>query len=268
MRASTLPIAILLCASSLSAPTLRAQNGRTTIVVGVGDAESGAYLNGAQVHLRDTRVGAVTDSTGQARLPRIAAGRYTVDVQRVGYEPLSTPIVLRGEDSVEVVILMRTVARTLSTVTVTDSAIAPPLRPFEERRRRGVGQFVSGAQIDSLPGYSLPALVESHLRNVHIEHRGNGEMIAIAHRQKTEHVLLPGGFGPCYATVYLDGIMLTGSTGGGSPPDLSVIDPTTLAGIEWYSPSEAPPQYRNAGSMGGGTMQSCGVMLIWSKSSK
>jgi hypothetical protein len=81
--------------------------------------------------------------------------------------------------------------------------------------------------------------------------------------------------------VYLDGVQLVGDTGNG--PNLDIVTLSFVGGIEYYSPSEVPVQYKTSGTMhtpqhsapgatatgmssnGASTSPSCGVMLIWTK---
>jgi hypothetical protein len=58
------------------------------------------------------------------------------------------------------------------------------------------------------------------------------------------------GAGVCGVDVYLDGMLFL--------DDIDAIHPTEIAGIEFYSMTSAPPQYRRGTG-------SCQVMLIWSK---
>src|SRR5262252_2066545 len=79
----------------------------TMLLTTVGDAETGAFLPDAEVSVRGEKRVARTDSMGQARFPGIAEGVHTIDVRRVGYALLSTPVKVTGRDSIEVVFMMR-----------------------------------------------------------------------------------------------------------------------------------------------------------------
>jgi hypothetical protein len=261
-----------------------AQSGHTTVVVGTGDGATGQFLRGVQVHLTPLELTQYTDSMGQTRLPRVPPGRYTVEARRLGYQPLSAPILVSGEDSVEVVLLMNAAVAQLDPVVVSRSAVPMPLREFESRRERGLGQFLTGAQIDSMPGASLQSVIEGHIRGVTVVGDNVNGMHVMSYRQSTEHALSSVA-GACWPTVYLDGVQLIGDTGNG--PNLDIVALSSIGGIEYYSPSEVPVQYKASGTMqtpqhssprasgrgaagmsssgGGSTSPSCGVMLIWTK---
>ena len=136
---------------------------------------------------------------GQARLPRIPPGRYTVEARRLGYEPLNAPILVRGEDSIEVVLLMHATSVQLDPVIVSRTAVPLALREFDSRRERGLGQFITGAQIDSAFGSSLATILESHIRGVTVVGDNAGGMHVMSYRQSTEHALSSVG-GPCLPT--------------------------------------------------------------------
>jgi hypothetical protein len=277
--------ASLMAALVLVAPaTVASQGGRTTILVGTGDAETGAFLSSVQIRIASLNVSQVTDSMGRARVTGLRGGTYTIEARRVGYAPLTAPVLVRDEDSLEVILLLRSTAMRLDTVVVASTSLAMHLRDFEKRRAKGVGQFITGEQIDSVPGASLKAIIESHVRGVTVV----GENISVhimSGRQATDASLRPGsgGVAPCWPVIFVDGVQLVDDTGRG--PDIGFISLSSIGGIEFYESSEAPPAYRVSGALqtpsalrptpggrggtqnpvGGFSSPSCGVMLIWSR---
>jgi hypothetical protein len=242
---------------------------RTTVLIGAGDAVSGIFLPSVQVQIASVKLTQYTDSLGEARFTGVPPGRYTIEARRVGFQPLSAPVLIAGEDSLQVVLLMRATVAQLDTVVVSKPRIPIALREFESRRERGLGQFVTGAQIDSAHGASLLAILETRVRGVTVRTDAAGRAHLVTHRPWTED--LGGGGSLCRPLVYLDGVVLTDDTGLG--PDLSIIDVASIGGIEFYEPSEIPVQYRSPGALGGPpgnppkptTSPSCGAMLIWRK---
>ena len=224
---------------SLGTVPALAQASHTVIVVGVGDAETGQFLSGVQVSLRSVANSATTDSMGQARLYGVRPGTYTVEARRLGYQILTAPVMVGGTDSIEVVMLMRQAAQHLEAVKVS----APyNMREFEARRAKGVGQFITQTQIDSVPGASLDALLQTHMRGVTVTgDAGNGVHVMGA-RAYLDHAL-SGPPSPCWPMIFLDGVLLTQDTKGGA--DISIISTSELAGVEYYEPSEVPAQYKS-----------------------
>ena len=259
---------------------LLAQAGRTTVIVGTGDAATGQFLRDVEVHITPLDRVQHSDSLGEARLRGIPPGRYTIEARRLGYAPLIAPVLVRSEDSLEVVMLMVATATQLDTVTVVRSAVPMQLREFESRRERGFGQFITEKQIDAAPGVSLRTVLESHIRGVSISGEYATGMHITSYRQATEGALTGKAGSPCLPMVFLNGVQLLDDTGHG--PDISFIDLSSIGGVEYYSPSEIPVQYRTSGTLppppprrgaappGAGvttpsTSPSCGAMLIWTR---
>src|SRR5215467_14002054 len=128
---------------------------RTTILVETGDAVSGIFLPSVQIQIASLKLTQHTDSLGEARFTGVPPGRYTIEARRVGFQPLNAPVLIAGQDSLQVVLLMCASVTQLDTVVVSKARVPMALREFESRRERGLGQFVTGAQIDSAHGASL-----------------------------------------------------------------------------------------------------------------
>ena len=243
MKAFTSPLAacaiVAAALGSIGTVPALAQAAHTTIVVGVGDAETGQFLSGVEVRIRSVANGATTDSMGQARLYGVRPGTYTVEARRLGYQILTAPVIVGGTDSLEVVMLMRQAPTQLAAVKVS----APyNLREFEARRAKGVGQFITQGQIDSVPGASLDALLRTHMRGLSVTGDAGNGMHVMGARMYLDHALT-GPPMPCWPMVFLDGVLLAQDTKGG--PDISIISTSELAGVEYYEPSEVPAQYRS-----------------------
>jgi len=261
------PIAAVLLGLFVGRPG-RAQSPRGTLVIGVKDERTGAGLQNADVRIDALGLVQSTDADGRARLRPVPPGTHLLDVRRVGYEPVRTRVTLAENDSVELIVRMRQQPPVLPKVLVVDTTPPAHLREFFDRRARGVGQFVSQAQIDSMAGASLDAVLAAHIRGVRVYgDRAQGLHIA-TRRQSTEHAFQLGGSGGyCPPVVFVDGVQLAdGDTLG---PNLDIIQPATIAGIEFYSPSEIPPQYRRSGALAMGrrtpTSPACGAVLFWSR---
>ncbi|MEO8577086.1 MAG: TonB-dependent receptor [Gemmatimonadales bacterium] len=96
-----------------------------TITGGITDAASGKPVSQAQVVLRESELRASTDLSGRFSLRKVKPGTYTLEVRRIGYEP-----VVRGDVSVaraerlRLDITMRPAAFQLSEVTVTPGSFS------------------------------------------------------------------------------------------------------------------------------------------------
>jgi len=73
-----------------------AQERRLTITGRVVDASQGV-LQGARVEMQPSGITAVSDGQGEFTITNVAAGKYTLTVSYVGFEPFSTDVNVTGE---------------------------------------------------------------------------------------------------------------------------------------------------------------------------
>ena len=78
-RLSTLAFLLVASVSTLHAQATGRVTGRVT------DREGGAPVDGAQIRVDGTNVGAMTAADGQYTIPRLASGTYQIRVIRIGY---------------------------------------------------------------------------------------------------------------------------------------------------------------------------------------
>ena len=118
---------------------LAAQSGRSTLSVGVADAESGKPLAGVEIVLPELGLLAHTDSLGQARIPGVAVGAHRVRVRLQGYEASDVELKFTGDTTGAVFRLGHSASGTLPSVDVTATAVPKELKDFEVRRKQGLG---------------------------------------------------------------------------------------------------------------------------------
>ena len=104
--------------------TAQQQSLRGTVV----NAESGAPLGFSIVSLRPNAGRLFTDSAGVFAFAGVA-GRYVLSVRQIGYTPLDTQIVVRGDSTTSVRVALRHLAIELPPVTVAGSQCINPGRP-------------------------------------------------------------------------------------------------------------------------------------------
>jgi len=273
-------------ASLLVASSLAAQSGRSTLSVGVADAQTGAPLPGAEVVLPERKLVARTDSLGQARISGVPFGEQRVRVRLLGYSPGDVRLKFAGDTTGAVFRLERAV-QPLSEINVTASDVPRALKDFEQRRKQGIGRFLTEAQLTPdgdkdfmivasmrFPGLTLrsDADGQTHLAGTRSGCGGASDPTASTTRgvdriggkpglkpelgTKTEFddKTITGSCEserPCLLQVYLDDINL-GET------DAGLVRTWDLSGAEYYSGNTVPARYRRSGS-------ACGVVLLWSK---
>ncbi|MDP9178573.1 MAG: Plug domain-containing protein [Gemmatimonadota bacterium] len=134
-------------------------------------------------------------------------------------------------------------AQPLPPVTISDP-IAVFLHEFENRRRRGIGYYITAAELRASHGRSLPDILMSRFPGLRMSSSG----VPMSTRG-------PNNFrGSCPVAVWYNGMRdaaaadLRGS---------DMIPLGLLGGIEYYTPGYTPAKYRDGKS-------ACGVMLVWS----
>lgn len=240
----------------------------TSSVHGVGVArgvvlgERARPVAGAQVRLFGTSRAATTDASGEFRLADIPTGTQGFEIVALGY--LSRRFraeVSAGAPTMRVT--MSKVAAVLDSVRVTASRrqYSDRFREFDERKRLGMGQYVTDADIER----RHPFLTTDVLRQMSgfavvtgrdgvqtltanrgvITYRGLFEVTSASGARGRPALTGPGG--RACPQLYVDGLPST--------TDLDEIPPTAIYGIEVYREGQEPPKY-------GGF---CGVILIWTK---
>lgn len=206
-------------------------------------------LDGATVEILASRLGVRTGENGRFRILALPSGQYWVIVRRLGYAPLSSLVMVRGDDTARTSFMLRPMTVSLDKMIVNAASASPVLAEFEERRARRVGQFMTEADIQKLNFVGTTDLLRTFTG------------VAIG----KSAVLNTRGFGlrQCPYRLFIDGVPIAAL-------DLNVDlpPPSQLAGIEVHTNSATVPiQYAifggSIGSTGSGAV--CGVILFWTK---
>ena len=133
----TIPAAFLaaLCASTVLAPTaLRAATSpdhpRQGVLSGTVTDTAGAPLEGARVLVSELDRAVVTDAQGRFRIPEMRDGRYTLEVQRQGYESRMVRVEVPTSGAVTLSLRESPIPIDPITVTVTRGAMSPANSPL------------------------------------------------------------------------------------------------------------------------------------------
>ena len=240
-------------------PSLANAQGRkhTRLIGAVADASTGAPLENAIVRFPELRRSVRTGQMGRYFIDDMPKGIFQMEVRQIGYAPSNAPIKFSGEDSLEAIVMLEPRVVRLGAVVVSDNYVKAPLQDFERRRHGAIGKFLTEADLQQEHDRTLDLLVLARLPGVRAVHdadlistylvstRGMGSLSSIVGGVRQN------GATPCRIAVYLDGVALADG-------DVSWIRASDLAGIEHYTESEVPAQYRTSGA-------SCGVILLWSK---
>src|SRR5260370_23406420 len=128
------------------APTAHAQNAQVTGSVKDG---SGAIIPGATITARNVETGltrvAVTDGSGEYRLPSLPPGRYAVSTELSGFSTETRPDIVLVIDQTAIINFVLKPAAISETVTVTGES------PIVDITRSDVSTAISTQQIQDLP---------------------------------------------------------------------------------------------------------------------
>ena len=209
----------------------------------------------AEITILRTDIKLQTNSAGRFRFIDVPAGQYLLIVRRIGYRPVSSIIQVAVRDTLRLSFTMESTVQTLETVTVVEERRSLRMLEFEQRRRQGVGFFITGELIEQR---NLPVAAD-YLRfapSISLapspQASGNPELVAISKREGGS--ILGDGAGACAMQVVIDGVPM--------PPrfPLELLPtPKEIAGIEIYNgPATVPAQFS-------GVDRRCGMILVWTK---
>jgi hypothetical protein len=242
---------------------------RATIRGIVTASETAMPVAGARLRNFEDSVLAVTDSSGAFRIAGLALGSKGVTVQAVGYVPLRVVLNVVANDTSVQRLALAQLAQVLPQAAVVEGAYVPPkLREFEERRNAGYGQFLTETDLEKhrsrrlsevlamipgprvIRGTSNAGWVASSRGNGSVQRSGSSGS-AMDTRQ--------GAPKACYATVILDGNYVFSGRPGEQLFDVNTIDPSQVAGIEYYAGAATTPIKFRGADIG------CGLLVIWTK---
>jgi hypothetical protein len=242
-------------------------------------------IAGAEVSFPTLQKAATSDERGGVRIADIPPGTHPIAVRRVGYGALDAQLEFSGGRTVDRrLVLGRAVA--LDSVVVRATERIPS---FEEHRKIGLGRFLTREDLEKV-GVARLSDVLSNLPGVRvISGTGNHAWVSSSHRVGGTGIRMdrsnPGAnvlpddadmtqgarAVPCYAQVYLDGILmfsgrksLEPAAAPGMPRqmrfdplfDINTISPEAIEAIEYYAtPASVPMKYGRDGS-------DCGVVVI------
>lgn len=234
---------LVACGALLTyAPTFAGLRAPMSVfIANVADASTNAPVTDAVVEVSDIGRTARTDWIGEAHVVDVARGRHRVTVRHIGYVPADVDIVFT-RDTVGYVFLLSPSPTMLDTMRTTAIVATVPLKlqEFEMRRRMGIGRFLTDSVLDAERARPIASIMARHFPGLFSS--GFDQRIGRLH----------GGL-PCWPEVYIDGFRYSGDA-----LDLRFIDGMDVAGVEYYTETSAPVQYRHLG-------MACGVILIWLK---
>jgi hypothetical protein len=228
----------------------------STRVLRVADVASAGVRTGAVVRRDGTPVPAVrvvvaddsarsaSDDNGRFTLPVGAPAAGELRAAGMGFRPVR--MALDSAARSVVITLDAISAQELETITIERRRVesGAPLE-FEQRRKAGIGSFITRAQIEARRPVSVVQLFDG--------------VAGISVNQVTERVRIRRagfGFRNCEPLYFIDGLRFRDV---GERGPLSFIFPNDVAGIEVYRGlATVPAQF-------GGVTAQCGVIVVWTR---
>ena len=229
---------------ALSCPAICVAQGASVLRGRVLTDSSEIAIAGVSVSIPTQRIETTTDSTGFFRLSGIPKGRFVVAVRRIGFGPVTSQLVFRERDSLEVDFLLVPITQSLPDVRVETTLTSRKLTEFEGRRRIGIGHFLDSADIARRGGARLTDKLR-HLPGLRVVCRGSSCGVVSSRGQSS---LLQD----CPVRLAIDGAHVSAFR-------IDDIQPSEVAGVEWYAgPAQMPAQFNSSRS-------ACGFLMIWLK---
>ena len=190
-----------------------------------------------------------SDSAGHFTFAVLPEGGFDVALRRLGYHPYSQHVVITGApyDSLSIMLAAQPVA--LSEVDISAGERHPFFQGFDQRQRRGIGTFVTRAQIDA-QNTITPSDLFRTIPQVRLVRTNSGMGVRFPSNQS-----LRGGRGAnlCAPTLWIDGQKAPGM-------EVDDLRATDIEAIELYrGAATTPPEFAAYG------LVQCGSIVVWTR---
>lgn len=218
---------------------------RTGAIVGIVRDDAGTAIPDVEVTAIKQSNSVRTDSAGKFLLASIPSGPVDLSFRRLSFEPVTLMFMLPADDTTEVEVKLTVVAQKLSAVIVQGHpGKLRVLTEFENRRKAGIGHFVTRIQIEQ----RHPVLLSDMLRIM------PGMILTSAETGRTTLRFSRTARNNCPPMYFVDGIQVTGFA-------IDDMPPGDVEGVELYAGTAGlPPEFNRMR----GT-SNCGSVLIWTR---
>ena len=188
-----------------------------------------------------------SDDSGAYRVSGLPAGVAQLFARRLGFAPETVSVSIAANATAKVDFRLTASATQLQTSVVEADPKLSKMAPFNRRRARGVGAFLTRADIEKQPTTTLSELLR-YLPGVGVQQKPAGEPQPIRMQRSASSSMQS----TCVVQLYVDGHPYPN----GNVDDFS---PNVVEGVEVYrSASEVPAEFRTRDA-------SCGVISIWTR---
>lgn len=233
-------------------------------------------LPNAEISFPKLGLTARSDSAGNFVIPGVPAGRFEVTFKLIGHEAITTMLNFLPGQKLEGDFLMKPLVTTLGNVEVkaagnSGAPMSFAMLEFEARRKRGGGRFLTQDLMEKSENRLMSDLLLTKLPGLHANALGtSGRAMAsgrstVSISTETDQAGKLDKFDraqgiklDCYLQILVNGAVMYQMVDGRPLFDINTISPAVVAGIEYYTTAQTPPQYQSTGSQ-------CGTILIWTR---
>lgn len=214
-------------------------------------------LQSAEVKILSTNVRVNTGPNGRFRISQVPAGPYVLIIRRAGYRPTSTIVEVLASDTLRPSYALERAPTMLDAAIVTAAAVSRRNLEFDNRRKRGLGEFMTADEINRRNSVYTTELMR-RFTSINVSPSAQNFSGGLPHyyafNRREAGSLTDAQQQYCPMTVYVDNIAMP------TPFNLDLLpSPRNLMGIEVYNgPATIPPQFA-------GFNRGCGVILVWTK---
>jgi hypothetical protein len=207
LNALALCTAATIALASPMQPQVFADSTRRAALAGTVRDTAGNPLAAATVFTDGKDLSVVTDDSGRFHLRNVPVGTREFTIIRLGFEQLVFEMALPPDSTIVINVRMRRV-QNLATVAVSGTAVSPRLarRGYYERKRLGLGKFVSPERIDSLQHVMTPSQLMRDVNGVMIRCRAAGRCAVLKSTGGCLNLFINGS----YTRGQVDDVLSTG----------------------------------------------------------
>jgi hypothetical protein len=239
--------AILTSVLVLHALAARAQTPTGSIEGFVRDS-TGRILSESRVYIVGAAtLQASTNGDGKYQIRNVPVGDHRIWGGRIGFLPDTANVTVRATEVVRIDFVLAEAPRGLPDEIIVADPTRGKMGAFNRRKARGVGSFVTRAEIEKRQPASISELLRT-LPGVHVSQRMAGEPQPVDMQRSRSSSMQS----TCVVQLYVDGQPYPNG-------NLDDFAPLSLEGVEVYrSASEIPADFRTRNA-------TCGLISLWSR---
>jgi hypothetical protein len=198
----------------------------------------------------------------------VPVGTHTLSARGIGFEAGERRVAVLDDRPLQIEIHLTKVQELAPVEVSAERYRSPNLRDFDERRRMGLGRFLTAEELEAQGGRSLSTILARRIPGLRPIAYAPGRTAMASGRGDTSLRGTPRGDGidiargapaACYVQVSVNNALRYRGDVGEQLYNIDLIDPATIEGIEFYTVSQLPAEFNRASNA------RCGALVIWLK---